>query len=91
MPQSKLAELEASAREQIDKATSPEDLESVRVEVLGRKGALARISKDMGNIAPGERAAIGKRLNEVKQSLESALEARQSAFADLALRSRLDA
>ncbi len=40
----------------------------MRVEVLGRKGALAQISKQMGKLAPEERARIGKLLNSVKQA-----------------------
>jgi phenylalanyl-tRNA synthetase alpha chain len=44
----------------------------VRVEVLGRKGSLAQISKDMGKLAPEERARIGKLLNAAKQKLEAA-------------------
>jgi phenylalanyl-tRNA synthetase alpha chain len=33
-------------------------LEAVRVEALGRKGALAQISKEMGKLAPEERAMV---------------------------------
>ena len=45
---------------------------------LGRKGTLAQISKEMGKLAPEERARIGKLLNAAKQELEAALEARKA-------------
>jgi len=75
----------------IEAAQTPGELEAVRVEALGRKGALAAFSKDMGKLAPEERKRIGMVLNEAKQRLESAYETREQAFAADALRSRLDA
>jgi phenylalanyl-tRNA synthetase alpha chain len=63
----------------------------VRIDALGRKGALAQVSKEMGKLAPAERARVGKLLNSAKQTLEQALEARVAAFDETALRARLDA
>ena len=70
---------------------SPEELEAVRVDAVGRKGALAEISKDMGKLSPEERKRIGQVLNAAKQQLEAALDARKQEFDDAALRARLDA
>src|SRR5881628_2454886 len=86
----KLAELGAGALARIAAVASPEDLELVRVDVLGRKGTLAQISKEVGKVAPEQRGAVGKRLNAVKQQIEAALEAKASQFAEAALRARLD-
>jgi phenylalanyl-tRNA synthetase alpha chain len=91
MLESKLSELSSQARTRILAAISPEELEAARVEILGRKGALAQTSKEMGKLAPEERARIGKLLNSAKQTLEEALEARQKEFSEAALRTRLDA
>ena len=77
MLETKLSELDANARRQIETASTVEELERVRVEVLGRKGALANISKDLGKLPVEERARAGKLLNSVKQALEEALQARQ--------------
>lgn len=90
MPLSKLTELEASAILAIEGATSPADLEKVRIDVLGRKGSLTLISREMAKIPPEERAVVGQRLNQAKQALESALDARQKEFSEAALRARLD-
>ena len=46
-----LSELHSGALARIAAAASPEQLEAVRVEVLGRKGTLAQISKEMGKLA----------------------------------------
>ena len=75
----------------IESAQSPDELESVRVEALGRKGALAGFSKEMGKLALEEKKRIGVALNDAKQRLESAFESRKQQFDDAALRARLDA
>lgn len=89
--ESTLNDLEASARARLEAAAGPEELESVRVEVLGRKGVLAQISKQMGRLAPEERARIGKLLNSVKASLEAAIETSRARFEQQAMAARLDA
>ena len=86
-----LAELKASALARIAAITTPDQLEAVRVEVAGRKGALAEIGKGMGKLPPEEKGRIGKLLNETKTAVESALDARKSAFDEAALNTRLEA
>jgi phenylalanyl-tRNA synthetase alpha chain len=75
----------------IGSAANLEQLETVRVEVLGRKGSLAGLSKEMGKLAPEERARVGKELNAAKQELEAAFDARKAEFDAAALNARLDA
>src|SRR5216683_1326197 len=91
MLEERISELQAGALERIAAARSAEELEPVRVEVLGRKGVLGQISKDMGKLAPEERSRIGKLLNAAKQELEEALERRTREFEEAALSARLDA
>ncbi len=80
MADQSIQELESRSLARVASASSPEELEAVRVEALGRKGALAQISKEMGKLAPEERARIGKLLNSAKQKLEEALESQEAAF-----------
>ena len=91
MVEATLNELAASAGARIEQAGSSEELEQVRIEVLGRKGVLAQISKEMGKVLPQDRARLGKLLNEVKQRLEQASDAKQGRFAEAAMRARLEA
>src|SRR5262245_26418633 len=76
---------------QIEAAATPEELERVRVEVLGRKGFLANVSKGFGKLSPEDRARAGKVLNAVKQELESAIEQKTNHFEADALNARLHA
>ncbi len=91
MREAELTALRDDALSRIQAADSVEQLETVRVEALGRKGALARLSREMGGLAPEERAALGKLLNAVRQALESAFESRKESFAASALKTRLEA
>jgi phenylalanyl-tRNA synthetase alpha chain len=86
-----IQELESRSLARISSAATPEELEAIRVEVLGRKGVLALAGKEMGKLAPQDRARVGKLLNGAKQKLEAALDARQKEFAEGKLRARLDA
>ena len=80
-----------SALERIRSAADAEALEAVRVEILGRKGKLADLSKDMGRLSPEERAERGRFINAAKKSVEEAYEARKQNFDAAALAKRLDA
>ena len=91
MLEKRISEIQADALERIRAAPSPEALEPVRVEVLGRKGVLAQISREMGKLAPEERARAGKLLNAAKQTLEEAFERRKQEFDAAQLHARLDA
>lgn len=91
MLETTLSELESRAVSLIDGAADAEALETARVEFLGRKGSLANIGKDMGKLAPEERARIGKLLNAVKQNLEARYESRKAGFERAALDARLAA
>src|SRR5271157_3294477 len=94
MLESKLSELQAQAAAALESAAGADALESARVEYLGRKGQLAAltaaIGRQMGQLAPAERATVGRLLNSVKQDLESRYEARKAAFERAALDARLN-
>jgi phenylalanyl-tRNA synthetase alpha chain len=91
MLEDSIQELEARSLERIAAAATAEELETVRVDALGRKGALAAFSKEMGKLSPEDKKRAGMLLNACKQKLEASLETRQNEFADAALRARLDA
>ena len=91
MVEEQIRALQADARVRIEAAGSVEELDGVRVQALGRKGALAQISKEMGKLAPEERARAGKLLNAAKQTLEEAFERQKAKFDEAKLAARLDA
>jgi phenylalanyl-tRNA synthetase alpha chain len=80
-----------SALARMRSAETPEALEALRVEVLGRKGLLTQLSKDMGKLPPEERPSRGKLINDAKQSFEEVYERRKSEFERAAMAKRLEA
>ncbi len=89
MLDAQLEELRRSTLAAFSAAYSLDELEEARVQVLGRKGTLAQISKDLAKLPPDERARIGKLLNSVKQDLESEYEAKKARFEQANLSDRL--
>ena len=86
-----IEQVQAVALERILAASTTEELESVRVDALGRKGALAQFSKEFGKLTPEQRSTAGKALNAAKEALEAAFEAKKTGFDRAALDRRLNA
>jgi phenylalanyl-tRNA synthetase alpha chain len=59
----------------IDAAGTTDELEELRVRLLGRKAELPNLLRGVGQLPPEERGQVGKRANEVRRSLEGRLEA----------------
>jgi phenylalanyl-tRNA synthetase alpha chain len=92
MLEDSIQELVSSSLARIASAASGEELEAVRVAVLGRKdGALTQFMKQLGKLPPEEKRQAGIALNTAKQKLEEALEARQKHLAGADLQARLEA
>ncbi len=58
-----------------------EDLEAIRIKVLGRKGELTSILKSIGNLPVEERPRFGQLANKFKKEIEAALKRRKAQFA----------
>ncbi len=67
-------DLEAAALLAIQEAKNPEELESLRVHYLGRKGALTGVLRSLGQLDPEVRRRVGQEANRAKAALEEALE-----------------
>ena len=67
----KLEALRAAAISALESADAEQDIESLRVKYLGKKGELTAILKQMGGLSPEERPKMGQLVNEAKQELES--------------------
>src|SRR5271165_762601 len=66
-------------------------LDEVRVRLLGKKGALTDQLKSLGRLPAAERPAAGQRINEAKEAIHAALEARRARLQEEALRAELAA
>ena len=75
MPMERVKRLEEAALREIRGAQTPAALEGLRVQYLGRKGALTQILRSLGQLDPELRRAVGQEANRTKEALEAALEA----------------
>ncbi len=55
-------------------------LDQVRVRVLGKSGVITEQLKALGKLPAAERPAAGQRINEAKQALADAIEARRASL-----------
>lgn len=76
-----LNDYEQDATAAIQSATSLEELESARIEFLGKKkGRLRDLQSVLKDVSPEDRPVVGKRFNEIKQKVQSAYEHRKEAL-----------
>jgi phenylalanyl-tRNA synthetase alpha chain len=64
-------------------------LEQVRIALLGRRAPLVQALRELGSLPAEERGPRGKVLNQVRQALEAALDARESELRAAELEQRL--
>ena len=84
-PTAKSAELV----ERIAAAPSPESLDEIRIELLGRNGLITLAMRNLRDFAPEERRAAGAKLNALKDQIADAIAAAGERLRRAALSSRL--
>jgi len=89
--QGELDRLVETARLAISEAADLQALDQLRVQYLGKKGALTEQMKSLGQLPPEQRPAVGQLINDAKQKVQDALEARKETLQAEALNARLAA
>jgi phenylalanyl-tRNA synthetase alpha chain len=87
--QNQISENGQAALSQIDTVSSLEQLDQIRVGVLGKKGTLSEVLKQLGQVSAEERPKLGALANEWKAKVESALEAKKAILDSAALDTEL--
>ncbi|MBM4368101.1 MAG: phenylalanine--tRNA ligase subunit alpha [Deltaproteobacteria bacterium] len=75
----------------IEAADSLATLEEARVRLLGKKGEISGLMKEIGALAPADRAAFGQRVNALRDEAQSRLDARKAILEARAEEERLAA
>ncbi len=73
-----LEKIRKQAREAIKDATDPETIEKLEKEYLGRKAQIAKLSKQIKNLAQAERPVVGKLINDIKSDISDMIEKQRS-------------
>ena len=75
-----LEHIETKALSELEAVSDEKGLEEWRISYIGSKGALKGLMPKLKDVSKEDKPAVGKRLNEVKKSLESAFESQKGAL-----------
>jgi phenylalanyl-tRNA synthetase alpha chain len=67
----KLNNILTEVRDKLASVSDTTDLEAIRIEFLGRKGALTSLTSEMKNVASEDRPVVGKALNLTKNEINA--------------------
>ena len=69
-----LEDIRLNTLSQIAAANTVEEIDDIRVKILGKKGEVTAILKQMGKLSAEERPVMGALANEVREVIEGAIE-----------------
>ncbi len=75
----------------LEEASTPAALEELRVKMLGKKGELTAVLKQMGKLSAEERPVMGQMANSVRAAIEEKLEQRKETIHAAAMEAKLAA
>ena len=84
-----LESIRTGALEAIGGTRATAELEALRVKYLGKKGELTAVLKQMGGLSAELRPVMGQLANDVRASLEKAIEAQSAVLSQRALEAKL--
>lgn len=86
-----LQALQTAGETAIAEVDNLDALEKIRLDYLGKKGKVSKVLGGMRDLPPDDRPRIGSLANQVKDAIQSQLEARKSALQDAAIAAQLAA
>ncbi len=86
-----LEQIRQQAMEALNAATTSAQLEELRVRLLGKKGEITAVLKQMGKLSAEERPVMGQIANSVRAAIEEKLEAKKTELNAAALEAKLAA
>lgn len=90
MIKEKLDDIKQNAIDELKNIKDDIQVEDIKVKYLGKKGELTKILRGMKDLSKEERPVIGKLANEIRNTLESAIEETSSKIKKLKRESKLE-
>lgn len=84
-----LESIRKTALASIDSTGTAAELDAIRVKYLGKKGELTGVLKQMGKLSAEMRPIMGQMANEVRSTLETAIESQTAVLKEKALEVKL--
>src|SRR5699024_10144392 len=76
----KLIQIKEEALSDIENMKDLEELEKLRIKLLGKKGELTKVLRDMGKVPKESRQIVGKMANEVREDIEKEISSSKEKF-----------
>ena len=76
-------------KEKLEVAKKSADCQTMRVEFLGKSGKITELFRLLRDIAPEQKGAVGKMLNNAKQEAESKIQTKESALQQAELNEKI--
>ena len=73
----------------IKEANSLDDLENLRVQVLGKKGSITSLMKQLGSLEPDKRRESGQILNSLQKNIIESIDNKKSSLEEIYLNEKL--
>ncbi|MFN7323389.1 MAG: phenylalanine--tRNA ligase subunit alpha, partial [Sphingomonadales bacterium] len=84
-----IATLQNQILSAIDAATTPDALEAVRIDALGKQGSVSALLKTLGQMSPEERQVQGPVINGLREAVTNGIAAKKTALETAILNQRL--
>jgi len=75
-----LEQIKKKALEIIQSSKNAQELENLRIQILGRKGELTKILRSLAEVPAEIRGLIGKKSNEIKNIIEKSIEEKKKSL-----------
>ncbi|MCL1916776.1 MAG: phenylalanine--tRNA ligase subunit alpha [Peptococcaceae bacterium] len=85
----RIREIERQVMEELEGSLSPEELQDIKVKVMGKKGSLSALYKEMRGLREEAKREMGQLINETRQRFEQMLEGKEKELMALLLARRL--
>jgi phenylalanyl-tRNA synthetase alpha chain len=85
----RLQQLQEEALAALQQAADLKALQDVRVQILGKKGALTEVMKGMRDLSAEDRPVVGSLVNTLKDLFEASFEQRQAGLQQQAISAKL--
>ena len=86
----RLSDVSKQALEDIRNTSTLEELDSVRVQYLGKKGSISTQLKKLSDLDPSDRPRIGKEVNKLKKLVEQEIANKKYSLNDEKIKSNIE-
>ena len=88
--QEKIEEIKRQAEERIKEIKNSQELQDLKVKMLGKKSELSNLLKSLGSLSPEERPKIGALVNEARKSIEEKISIAEESIMENMLAEKLE-